>query len=209
MLGTFRDQLRAKLDVQSRKLDLADLYSRILTEWMKPSTSPAATESRILLSQDPADDPFELVERQKERLSELVDKFKSVVFEPLETSESDIYAFLDSLFPDDDSRKSLESLREKLRKEGEALMSGTAPFDEDSLTRCIRGLLTEDILSDEKQAILRDFLGSPVALREIADVLNMRYSDLKNWRWDAGDDGIRVMPRQGLNGASSPFYIFV
>jgi hypothetical protein len=79
-------------------------------------------------------------------------------------------------------------------------MSEDAPFTEASLTSCIRGLLTEDILSDEKQAILRDFLESDVAKSEIADVLNMRYSDLKQWHWDAGKDGIRVMPRRGLNG---------
>lgn len=152
-------------------------------------------------SSDDADgDSFELVERQRQRLSELVDKFESVVFEPLETDEGEINAFLDRLFPDEESQKPLEELRKKLGDTSSKFMAETAPFTEESLTSCIKGLLTEDILSDEKQAILRDFLENDVAKSEIADVLNMRFSDLKEWHWDAGKDGIRVMPRRGLNG---------
>ena len=149
---------------------------------------------------DPDNDSFELVERQRQRLSELVDKFESVVFTPLETDEAEISSFLDKLFPDEDSQKELEKLRKKIADVSAKFMAETAPFNEESLTSCIKGLLTEDILSDEKQAILRDFLESDIAKSEIADVLNMRFSDIKEWHWDAGTDGIRVMPRRGLNG---------
>lgn len=149
---------------------------------------------------DPDGDSFELVERQRQRLSELVDKFEQVVFTPLETDETEIRNFLDRLFPDEKSQKELEALRKEIADDSTRFMSETAPFTEASLTSCIKGLLTEDILSDEKQAILRDFLESDVAKSEIADVLNMRFSDLKQWHWDAGKDGIRVMPRRGLNG---------
>jgi hypothetical protein len=159
-----------------------------------------ALEPLPAVADDPENDSFELVERQRQRLSELVDKFESVVFEPLETDEAEIRGFLDRLFPDEESQKPLEKLREKIAYDSSGFMSETAPFTEESLTSCIKGLLTEDILSDEKQAILRDFLENEVAKSEIADVLNMRFSDLKEWHWDAGKDGIRVMPRRGLNG---------
>lgn len=149
---------------------------------------------------DTDNDSFELIERQRQRLGELVDRFESVVFEPLETDEGEIRSFLDRLLPDEESQKALEQLRKKIDKASSDFMSETAPFNEESLTSCIKGLLTEDILSDEKQAILRDFLESEVAKAEIADVLNMRFSGLKQWQWDAGENGIRVMPRAGLNG---------
>ncbi|KAL4998963.1 hypothetical protein BDV10DRAFT_184855 [Aspergillus recurvatus] len=32
------------------------------------------------------------------------------------------------------------------------------------------------------------------------NVLNMRWADLENWDWFAGDDGVPVLPRQQLNG---------
>ncbi|KAK3293355.1 uncharacterized protein B0H64DRAFT_345795 [Chaetomium fimeti] len=195
-LDSYSHQLRAKLDVQSRKLDMAHLYSRLLTEWMdQPIVEPLPASA-----DDPDGDSFELVERQRQRLSQLVDKFERVVFEPLETDETEIRSFLDRLFPDESSRKELEKLRKEIADETSSLMSEATPFTRDSLTSCIKGLLTEDILSDEKQAILRDFLESNVAKSEIADVLNMRFSDLKQWHWDTGEDGIRVMPRRGLNG---------
>lgn len=158
------------------------------------------TDEALPASSEDADDSFELVERQRQRLGELVDKFESVVFEPLETDEAEIVSFLDKLFPDEESQKELEKLRKKIADVSTRFMSEAAPFNEESLTSCIKGLLTEDILSDEKQAILRDFLESDIAKSEIADVLNMRFSDLKQWHWDAGKDGIRVMPRRGLNG---------
>ncbi|KAJ9149294.1 reverse transcriptase [Pleurostoma richardsiae] len=198
-LDSFDSKLRKKLDTQSHKLSLADLYSRLLTEWMDPPSSFSSGKDTPS-SDDASGDTFEMVERQKERLAGLVDKFESVVFEPYQTSESDISSFLDDLFPDDDAKKVLTTLRKRIARESKALMAESTPFNEESLARCIRGLLTEDLLSDEKQAILRDFLGNSVALGEIADVLNMRFTDLRQWQWDAGEEGIRVMPRQQLNG---------
>ncbi|KAK4205675.1 hypothetical protein QBC40DRAFT_969 [Triangularia verruculosa] len=195
-LASFGRELREKLDHQSRKLNMAHLYSRLLTEWMdQPTTnaSPAPTDDGVA-------DSFELVERQRQRLSELVDRFESVVFEPLETSDDEIRKSLDRLFTDENSQKALEELRKDIADETSSFMARASPFDQSSLASCIKGLLTEDILSDEKQAILRDFLESEVAQAEIADVLNMRFSDIKHWQWDAGKDGIRVMPRAGLNG---------
>lgn len=167
-----------------------------MAEWMDQPVLEALPAS----ADDPDNDSFELVERQRQRLSELVDRFESVVFEPLETDEDEIRKFLDRLFPDEASQKALEELREKIALASADFMHEAAPFNEASLTSCIKGLLTEDILSDEKHAILRDFLESDVAKAEIADVLNMRFSDLRQWHWDAGKDGIRVMPRAGLNG---------
>jgi hypothetical protein len=197
-LASFETRLRGTLDIQSRKLAMADLYSRLLTEWMDTAdTQPAPRADE----EDLGDDTFEVVEeRQKQRLAELVDKFEEVVFTPLETSEPEMQSFLNDLFVDDDAKKGLADLREQIGCQSKAFMAETAPFNEKSVARCVRGLLTEDLLSDEKQAILRDFLDNPVALQEIADVLNMRFSDLRQWDWDAGNDGIPVMPRQQLNG---------
>ncbi|KAK3946224.1 hypothetical protein QBC46DRAFT_348815 [Diplogelasinospora grovesii] len=216
-LADFECQLRAKLDIQSRKLDMAHLYSRLLTEWMDQSSSDSNSSRRLPRAggdksddgdpeEDGDNDNFEkdnlelVAERQRQRLSALVDRFETVVFEPLETSDTEIRAFLDKLFPNEQSQKALARLREKVGESSADFMSRTRPFTQESVTACIKGLLAEDLLSDEKRAILRDFLDNEVAKGEIADVLNMRFSGLKQWHWDAGPDGIRVMPRQGLNG---------
>lgn len=156
-----------------------------LKEWMEQSSNTG---------------PSQVAEGQRQRLNELVNKFESVVFKPLETSEVEIREFLDGLFPDEKSQKHLELLRDRVSRETSSLRSETTPFNQDSLTSCIKGLLTEDVLSDEKRGILKNFLESDVAKDEIADVLNMRFADLTRWQWNAGEHGIPVMPRAALNG---------
>ncbi|KAI1438585.1 hypothetical protein GGR50DRAFT_685279 [Xylaria sp. CBS 124048] len=193
MLQSCEDLLRAKLDVQSRKLNIGHLWSRLVTEWMDSSTpmsgAPAADD------EGPND-----VDRQEQRLKELCEKFEKVVFTPLETDESRIKQYMQNLFTGDDAKKALESLRSRIQRDELALLDSQAPFNRDTLRWCVNGLLAEDLLSDEKQATLRDFLENPVVLDEISDVLNMRFADFDNWSWDASEYGIPVLPRPQLNG---------
>ncbi|KAF4636456.1 hypothetical protein G7Y89_g1635 [Cudoniella acicularis] len=196
MLQSFEKQLRAKFETQSRKLSLADLYSHLMTEWMNPPTSTSKNQSH---DDDGSEDSFEVLERQKERLQELCDKFESVVFEPLETDEVEIHKYISGLFAGEEDIKALNCLREKIRSTGKSMLAETVPFDKESLIWCIKGLLAEDLLSEEKQNVLQDFLKNELVLGEITDVLNMRFADLKSWAWEA-EGGIPVMPRQQLNG---------
>ena len=193
-LEGFERHLRNRLDVQSRKLSLADLYSRLLTEWMNPSSDRQE-------SPPSEDGDFEVVEeRQKQRLQQLCEQFEAVVFQPCETNPDDITGLLDGLFEGDEHTKDLSSLREEVHTDMEEVWNAKDPFTVESLTKCIKGIQAEDIISEEKQQTLKHFLDSTVALNEIADVLNMRYADLKNWNWDTGDEGVPVLPRQQLNG---------
>ncbi|KAI0600472.1 hypothetical protein F4775DRAFT_546072 [Biscogniauxia sp. FL1348] len=194
ILQSSEEVLRSKLEVQSRKLGLAHLYSRLVTEWMN-STTPMDEAAAV-----PDDASFEVVDRQKERLQELCDKFERVVFEPLEVDEEKIGLYLRDLFDGEDGSKALDYIRRAMNRRSENLLGNKAPFDEATLKWCIKGLLVEDLLSDEKQAILRDFLENSMVLREIADVLNVRYADFESWEWQAGEEGIPVLPRQQLNG---------
>ena len=196
LVQSYEETLRSKLEVQSRRLGLGHLYARLVTEWMSASAGDAAAATS-------EEDSFELVDRQKERLKELCDKFEKVVFEPLETDEVEIDRYLIDLFQGEKGCKgapTLEYLRKAIRSECHSMFSTKSPFDEDTLKWCINGLLAEDLLSDEKQAILRDFLDNSMVLKEMADILNLRFADIENWDWDAGEHGIPVLPRQQLNG---------
>ncbi|KAI0856322.1 hypothetical protein F4860DRAFT_506817 [Xylaria cubensis] len=192
MLQSYEALLRSKLEVQSRKLGIGHLWSRLVTEWMN-STTP--------ISEAPdADGGSDEVDRQEKRLKELCEKFEEVVFTPLETDEARIEQYMQGLFSSDEAKKSLTSLRFQIQGHEQVLFSREEPFNREVLGWCINGLLAEDLLSDEKQVILREFLGSPVVLDEIADVLNMRFADFDNWSWEAGEQGIPVLPRPQLNG---------
>ena len=207
MLTGFEKHLLQRLKTRSSKLALADLYSRLLMEWVNAlsgkdkdgNVNTRAAEDATARS--PSEGGYEVVDdRQKQRLQQLCDQFESAVFEPLETNEEDINVFFSGLFPEDEDKKALQNLRTSVGDETTEQWEMEEPFNTTSLSACIRGLLTEDLLSEEKHAMLKSFLNNEVALNEIADVLNFRYADLKNWDWHAGDTGIPVLPRQQLNG---------
>lgn len=193
MLQSHEDLLRSTLDVQTRKLGLAHLYTQLVTEWM------AKDSVRDDLGED---SDFENIDRQKERLLELCDKFEAVVFEPLETDEAEITTFISALFENHNEvgTKLLAAIRDRVRDSGTALLTEKSPFDSETLDWTIKGLLAEDLLSDEKKSVLRDLRGNDVVLKEVADVLNVRLADLDNWNWEDAGNGVPVLPRQQLNG---------
>lgn len=197
LLNEFGQELLRNLHRRQRKLDYADLYARLLTEWL---SSDAASQVDISIPEtDPTDSAFEVVETQKTRLQQLSEKFELMVFTPLEVNVADIENLLSGLFSGDEGTKALRRLRERTRLFGDSFAAKPKPFDHDVLCWCIKGLLRSDLLSDQKKNTLGDFLQDQVVLTEIGDVLNMRFADLEGWVWDA-EGGIPVEPRRQLNG---------
>ncbi|CAG9949799.1 unnamed protein product [Clonostachys rosea f. rosea IK726] len=195
LLNNYEEVLRSKLEVPTRKFGLGHLYASLVKEWMAVSAreaSPGAEE-----------ETFEVIDRQKQRLQELCDKFEKVVFEPLETDEAEIERYLVQLFARVDEAKgqeSLEFLRDSIGNSCSIVFGAQAPFDTYVLKWCIKGLLAEHLISEEKQNLLRGFLDNEIVLSEMVDVLNTRFSDIETWEWQVGENGIPVLPRQQLNG---------
>lgn len=187
------------LEQGSRKLDLAHLYSRLLTEWVQSPNQPESMSDDVEGSG--SDDSFEVMpDSQKARLEQLRDKFARVVFEPLETDEQEITNYLNGLFQGDREADKLKEMRHRVAANGERMLGPDFRFSDQDLKWCIQGLLHNSLLNDEKKASLNDFLKDEAVLGEIQDVLNMRLRDLKDWEWNLGDEGMTVVPRQSLNG---------
>jgi hypothetical protein len=154
------------------------------------------------------DGSFEHV--QEYNLQNLKDNFSSVVFTPLEKDEIEIDNYLSSLFDDENAEKILNDLRTNVALFAVDFKQSTNPFDATVLKQCIGALLTNDLLNDDAKAKLSDFSTNDVVLAEIADVLNLRFSDLDNWTWEA-EDGIvryegyrsRRISRKGLPNATN------
>ncbi|KAL9633497.1 MAG: hypothetical protein Q9164_004663, partial [Protoblastenia rupestris] len=195
-LEGYETKLRQRLDQQTKKNDFADLYSRLLEDWLN---SDATVTSNGASSEDNAslDESFAMVE--KDRLQQLKDKFAEVVFTPLETDASAITKYLDELFSSDDASKPLAAIRQQVQNFGKSFASKQTPFNSASLKWSIKGLLKSDLLSDGKRAILEEFLRNPIVMTEIVDVLNMRFRNLSDWDWGA-EKGMIIQPRAQLNG---------
>ena len=198
LLKDWEGKLRLLLDQRTRRLDYADLYARLLTEWLA-DTSAAATPPLEAASDekgDSFDETFELVAQTK--LQQLGERFESYVFTPLDVDTSAITAHLDGLFQSEDAAKALKALRSEVKDIGKVLSSSSTPFNDEVLEWCIKGLLKNNLLTEHKKTLLEEFLQNKVVLTEIADVLNMRFASLDTWSW--GVDGISVEPRKQLNG---------
>jgi hypothetical protein len=198
LLDSYEERLQSHLEIRSREQGLAALYSQLLTEWMEAKTN----SDDEVENEDDSSDNFEVIERQKQRLQELCDKFEEVCFTPQHTDKDLIIKTLTMLYEDAGKKgdADLKTFRSGIQLEGRGLVLNTTPFNKETLQWCIKSILDQTLLSEAKQKTLRDFQQNDIVLDEIADVLNMRWQDLENWEWFAGSNGIQVMPRRDLSG---------
>lgn len=111
LLRELEGDLCRNMDRISRKFDYADLYSRLLTEWLLSDAS-----SRVDIDMPDAESAFEVVpDTQKTRLLQLSEKFESVVFTPGEVDVTEIEKLLNGLFPDEDCKKALDYVRDETK----------------------------------------------------------------------------------------------
>jgi hypothetical protein len=198
LLGDWENSVMKKLKVQSLKFEYATLYGELVNEWLRaekaiPSDNASTTS-----------EGFEKVNRAERDESRV--NWEKLVFEPFETDPMAISEYLQTLFgPKGVNQQSVKALR-ALRKSVEAFetsLSTPGQFNDEVLRWTINGLMGSGLLSDEKRAVLKDFLASPVILAEVADVLNMRIATISTWSWEGEGDGggVPVEQRRHVTGA--------
>jgi hypothetical protein len=115
-------------------------------------------------------------------------------------------AYLSKLFGKTGTKNHTAKALDKLQKMVEAFeieMSAPGQFNTVNLTWVINGLLSAGLLSEDKNAVLKDFLSSAVILTEVADVLNMRISSITTWSWETD---VPVKQRRHVTGA---FHMYI
>lgn len=102
-LEGFEKHILARLNARSAKMTMADLYSRLLMDWVDFSLAKEKEDTTTNdQNADAPDEDYEVIEeQQKQRLRQLCDQFEAVVFTPLETNEQAIHSFLERLFPEE------------------------------------------------------------------------------------------------------------
>lgn len=124
------------------------------------------------------------------------DRIAELIFEAKPTDTKAISAYLEELFSGPDASNALDSLRRTVRNFGDTLLKMTV--DESGVKDLIRSLLSRDLLSPEKTATIKGFLGSDVIIQEVASVLNMQLASLDTWAWPQA--GVQVHMRRHLSG---------
>ena len=129
MLEEFEKTLLTKLDIGSRRLELADLYSRLLLEWPHSLTTPLGHSKNA--GSPLSEESFEVVE--KDRLQQLVEKFEAAVFTPAQTDEVAIDNYLNGLFQEESECETLRQIRSYLEHRTNRLLNESTPFNEKTL----------------------------------------------------------------------------
>ncbi|ROV94283.1 hypothetical protein VMCG_08640 [Cytospora schulzeri] len=209
-LADWEKGLLGHLDSQSLRFQYASLYGELVTEWLSESGDKKGRVGADAMGEhgNGEGEDFEDVGSAAKLKSR--SEWESTVFEPAGVDIGTLLGYLDSLFGRDGSsvedetsmkkRQALNQLRQDVEA-FEAELASPDQFREHNLKWTIQGLLSSDILTNEKREVLKDFMGSPVILSEIADVLNMRFSALGSWNWGPG--GVPVEQRRKINGVFS------
>jgi hypothetical protein len=191
-LAAWERQLHHELDVLSVKHDHAIFFSQLVTEWL--SNSASSTDRNKKPAPDGESRPVGREEMHQQRAT-----WESFVFQPGNTDPEAIEAYLAGLFGKTTlSQQGLKDLQKRIRKFGKTLMADQNPFDQHTVKWVIQGVIQSDLLPPEKIASLREFLRSDAVTQEVADILNMRLSQLDTWTW--ATDAIPVEMRRHLNG---------
>lgn len=203
-LSDWEKSLLRHLEVQSLKFQYASLYGQLVTEWLSGDQKGGADKGE----DTEMGDAFEDVGSSAKLKSK--EEWENKAFEPANVDVESLKGYLESVFglavsvQDEDSKKkkwqAVQALREAVRA-FEIDISRPDQLDHSSLRWTIRGLMSSDLLTNEKREVLKDFLGNPVILSEIADVLNLRLAALESWKW--GPDGVPVEQRRKISGIFS------
>jgi hypothetical protein len=194
LLQDWEDKILRHLSAQATKLQYADLYGKLVTEWLSSENVDKSGDGDIDMNAS-----FEKIPGSEKLQAQ--EEWERLAFQSDTIDTSQIQACLEDWFnmSDENSTSAMEELRERVR-DFESQMASPSRFSIGTLRWSIKGLMKSDLLSDEKREVIGEFLGSEVILSEIADVLNMRLEAIDSWSWD---DHVRVEQRRKLNGRFS------
>jgi hypothetical protein len=193
VLEDWENTLLQYLSVQASKFQYADLYGKLVTEWLSSEKATAA-DSDVEMTES-----FEELPGAKKLAART--EWEKSVFEPAIVDVGALKVYLEKLFITDkkSTASAINDLRNKV-EDFENSLSSPGQFDVPTLRWTIQGLQASDLLPNVKREVLKDFLSNDVILGEIGDVLSMRLAALDRWTWG---DHVPLEQRRKLNGSFS------
>lgn len=193
VLEEWENKMRRYVTVQATKYQYADLYAKLVTEWLASEKKEDASSADGDVEMG---DSFEELPSAKKL--EARRQWEKSVFEPAAVDLPALHAYLERLFITD--KKAVASAILELRRkvaDFEVSMARSSQFTPHTMRWVIKSLQGSDLLPNDKREVLNDFLSNDVILAEIADVLNMRMEALDRWGWG---DHVLLEQRRSISG---------
>ncbi|RMZ77979.1 hypothetical protein DV738_g4136, partial [Chaetothyriales sp. CBS 135597] len=178
------------LELKSLQHQHAQFYSELVTEWISEATKEAEDAA--------ASANFESVGRKE--MHEQRAEWESIVFSDTAVDTDGIVAYLEKLFTSQpETKRAFEDMRKSIVAFSHHLKEKEV-FSGESVLLAIKSLLATDLLSEDKRAILKTFMTNKEVVKEVSDVLQMRFESLQTWQWTTTDGAITLEQRRQLNG---------
>ncbi|KAF2830634.1 hypothetical protein CC86DRAFT_367355 [Ophiobolus disseminans] len=189
----FEELICSKLRKHLNRMDISTLHIKLMEEVMN-ANGPRDDLTAKLAGVDLEDD-FEVVETG---LDEVLEKFEKETFTADEVDVVAIEDYLSSLFADQKDKQDLNDIRVALREYSEDGEADGVDIDQDFLMWCIVDLLKSDSIDNDGKKTLQGYLQSPIALRELVSMINMK--SIRNWEYKDADKGLAVKAQQNPEG---------
>ncbi|KAI1911764.1 hypothetical protein LOZ61_003636 [Ophidiomyces ophidiicola] len=187
------EELRKQLEFISAKHEHALFFNRLVTEWLNNPRNPVPEVP------DGKDLGASYKQLERKEVQEQRTQWEKLVFERRQVDSEKIKSYLTNLFHQSSlSEQALKDFRKRIQLSSKQFLTKDDHFTLSSLKWIIGGVISKDILSTDKVAILREFLVNDAVAQEVADVLNVRMAQLDNWSWSSSP--IPVEMRRHLNG---------
>ncbi|EJD41257.1 hypothetical protein AURDEDRAFT_186615 [Auricularia subglabra TFB-10046 SS5] len=200
LVKTWGDTLEQQLRQTVTRYDYAQLFGDLLKEWLGSGDSLALpTAAPVEVAEDSAPPPTSATGPERTMRQERVeqqDRIQELIFSPKNINIAALKTYLWRLFSGEDGAAVLAALRDRVKKAGASIRSNKVTMAE--LRKLMQSLLSRDLLSAEKTATLKGFIGNDVIVQEIATVLNMQMAGLGEWDWP--EDGVPMDMRRHLSG---------
>ncbi|RMD43165.1 hypothetical protein DV735_g1914, partial [Chaetothyriales sp. CBS 134920] len=178
------------LELKSLQHQHAQFYSELVTEWISDANKAAEDAA--------ASSHFESVGRKE--MHEQRAEWESIVFSDAAVDTDGIVAYLEKLFTSQpETKRAFEDMRKSIVTFCHQLKEKEV-FSSESVLLAIKSLLAADLLSEDKRAILKTFMTNKEVVKEVSDVLQMRFESLQTWQWTTTDGAITLEQRRQLNG---------
>jgi hypothetical protein len=148
LIQRWEEKLLQYLSVQASKFQYADLYGKLVTEWLSSEkAAPVQPDADVEMTES-----FEELPGAK-KLSARTEWEKSV-FEPAVVDVDALKAYLEELFITDkkEATAAIKRLREKV-EDFESHLASPGQFSISTLRWVIKGLQASDLLSNEKREV--------------------------------------------------------
>ena len=176
------------------------LYSELVAEWITNDSEIKSASSDAMGMSGKSEIPGSYENVGRKEMHEQRREWESLVYGTSNVDAAAVKAYLEKLFTTETHvERAYNDLRKKIRN----FSFRTANVElcsPESLKGYIKGLLSVDLLNEEKKAILEIFSTNKEVLKEVSDVLNMRFKSLNTWKWTTVNGAVTLEQRRQLNG---------